>query len=98
DVNYIAGLYGEVTDSNDPEHAFSVSGVEWRNVEGHYVRIWAFGSRLPYRPAQLPAFASAVRWARASASMASRVAIFTRSRPSISPRAFSAASSRSEPY
>ena len=46
------------------------------------------------RGSQLPALASAVRRARASASMASRVEIFTRSRPSASPRAFSAASSR----
>ena len=38
DVNYIAVLYGQVTDSNDPEHVFSVVGVEWWNVEGHYVR------------------------------------------------------------
>lgn len=38
DVNYIAELYGQVTDADDPEHAFSVLGVEWWNVEGHYVR------------------------------------------------------------
>ena len=41
DVNYIAELYGQVTDADDPEHAFSVLGVEWWNVEGHYVRFVA---------------------------------------------------------
>ena len=37
DVNYIAELYGQVTDAFDTEHAFSVFGVEWWNAEGHYV-------------------------------------------------------------
>lgn len=54
DVNYIAVLYGQVTDSNDPEHVFSVFGVEWWNVEGHYVRNWAQVDRLPEPAGSVP--------------------------------------------
>lgn len=73
DVNYIAELYGQVTDAFDPEHGFSVFGVGWWNVEGHYVTFAPRGGG----GTQLSAFASAVRWARASANMASRVAAVT---------------------
>lgn len=39
DVNYIAKLFGEVTDAHDPEHGFWVFGVEWWTFSGHYVRL-----------------------------------------------------------
>lgn len=45
DVNYIAELYGQVTDAFDTEHAFSVFGGEWWNIEGHYVRFAIVGPR-----------------------------------------------------